>query len=527
MKITFKFIALASLLFINSFNAQGVEVPEFVIEGVQKVSMPKIQKKKLEFIKPLGGEYFMRKFSPEEFDVSFVSNTDTNVAVPFLRGENYSGKAKLAAGINTLPEGSVFISRSADKYIFTLSGKGRSVSSYEPYSAFLRSGGKLNLRYYPGEAENGLPHMMIGLNGGANYYDGKFWASESPYLQRKALLANGGAELNRYWKDKYAFAVKLSGDYLNLLKENVRERKLSAEGLAAYKLSVFKLKFQGGYVLQSLLSPAYKKFRYYYGFLGSEVKMGKNVTVDFGANFAYFEDEKFFFPALGLKLALGKYFLLSGKVSGSTQFRTNYDFAKENPYYNSAAFENVYSTVSNKINVAARFNYYDYLTAEVSAYYAVNDGYAYYDDFAAKGVFDVKTVDDVAVFALDFSADLFYGKFGYFSLKTKLRNARLTDGNVAPYSPGINVQTRYGYAFPFGFAFTVGADYFSHFYADVENSRKIEAYVNLFAEAEYKIYNKVKIFAKANNILNKNNYFFPGYKNVPFDILIGAEYFWK
>ncbi len=524
-----KFVIILLSVFLSSANlyAQGVDLPEFVIKGVKKVSLPKIEKTKPEFVKPLSESYFKHKFKPEDFDVTFIAKKDTIITHPFNRKTGYSGRIKAAAGMNAMPAGEAFVSYANDNFLVTLSGSGRAIKDYEPYSDKITGGGGFSAKYFLENSPSDETFSLFGVDGYGKYYDGKFWMSDNPQIQRKSVFYNGKAKFERFSSDKYKIALNLSGREVRLLKENFTENCFGGSGMFEYRISPFLVKANANFLIQTLIEPIYEKQNYYSANAEAEFKIGENAYVNFGGSFATLESENFFYPSLGIRYELGKYFMLSAQIDGKANLKTNYDYAFANPYYDADDFVNVFRRESNRVTLAARFNYYDFIFMKLEAFYSVTDGFSYFDDSARRGIFRVRTLDDVTNTALLFNADLLYSRFGYFSVKTKFQNTRLPDGNVAPYSPGIYATANYNFIIGNRFSVTLGAEYFSHFYADIANARRIEPFANLFVGADYKVSSNLKITLDVNNILNRNNYYFPEYKTVPFDVLVGIEYFWK
>ena len=522
-----KFIAFAFLFGVSISFAQGVDLPEFVIKGVKKVSLPKIEKSKPDFIPPLSESYFKYKFKPEDFNVTYVPPVDTIITHPFLRGESYSGRIKLGGGLQTLPVGEAFYSASNDNLFFSVGAKGKSIKDYEPYSNRITGEGNFELGYYTNHNAETLPLTSITLKGNGDYFDGKFWASENPALQRKGTRGALALNFYNFSPDKYAVALNLYGNYLRLHNENFTEQTLDALGFFKYRFSAVKLKFDGEYRKQSVLLPDYNKYQYFGGKFLSEIKIGENFFVDFGAVLAFAGSDRLIFPTFGFKFSFAKYFLLTAGISADAKYLTNYDLFKVNPYYSLNSFDYVFTREGSKVNIGLRFNYYNYIDAEINAYYGSLDGAMYFDDSARKGIFDVRTADDVTELGAQINLNLLYSKFGYFSAEADFRDIRQYNGNVLPYSPGIILKGAYNIVLPYNLMFTLGANYFSHYYADLQNKRKIEPYVNLTAGVKYKFAENFKLFAEGNNLLNKNNFLLPGYQGTPFDIILGVEYFWK
>ncbi len=526
MKKFYTLILSVLITFANLF-AQGVDLPEFVIEGVQKVSLPKIKKSSAGFIKPLGDEYFKHKFSPEDFDVKVSGSPDTTVAVPFVRDISYSGRIKAAGGINTLPAGELFAKYSNDNFLLTISGNAKRVANYEPYSAIYKGGGKFDLEYYFNKTGNNKAFNIFGLNGAADYYDRNFWVSATPALKRKALLGNGEFVFSRFSPNKYKFTVLVGGEYAKSLKENFIEQNLNGAISAEYNFSPFKVLGKFSMISQTSKSRKQKQTNYYSGIIKARVKMSDNFHIDFGGVLAFAGSENFFYPVLGISYNVSKYFILKASVNAKTNFYTHFNMMKFNPYYNSRTFKNAFTREIDKIKFTAIFNYYNYFSASLSARYGAIDGFIYFDDSNNRGIFDVKTLDEVRTASINFNTDFLYSKFGYFSLKSVFSDVRLTNGNIAPYSPGIKIKAAYNFNYLQKFSLAFGTDYFSHYYADIRNGRRIEPGWNLWTSVKYNILSNFNLTLDVNNILNKNNYFLPGYKSVPFDLLLGAEYFWK
>ena len=429
--------------------------------------------------------------------------------------------------MQTLPYGEAFYSKSNDNLFFSIGAKGKSIKDYEPYSNRITGEGNFELGYYTNHNAETLPLTSITLKGNGDYFDGKFWASENPALQRKGTRGTLALNFYNFSPDKYAVAFNLNGDYLRLHNENFTEQTLDALGFFEYRFSAVNLKFDGEFRKQSTLEPNYNSQTFISGKFLSEIKVGKNFFVDFGAVLAFAGSDNLIFPTFSFKYSFAKYFLLKAGVSADSKYLTNYDLFKVNPYYSLNSFDYVFTREASKVNIGLSFNYYNYIDAEIRAYYGSRDGAMYFDDATNKGIFEVKTADDVTEIGAQINLNLLYSKFGYFSAEANFRDIRQYNGNVLPYSPGIILKGAYNIALPYNLMFTLGANYFSHYYADLENKRRIEPYVNLTASVNYKFADNFKLFAKGNNLLNKNNFLLPGYQGTPFDIIFGVEYFWK
>ena len=84
----------------------------------------------------------------------------------------------------------------------------------------------------------------------------------------------------------------------------------------------------------------------------------------------------------------------------------------------------------------------------------------------------------------------------------------------------------YGYDFEFGFGFKTGINFASAVYSDVNNLNKIPGYMDLFLNMKYEIFPDFYLTLALENLINRNNQLYLGYKEKPFDIIGGIIYDW-
>lgn len=104
----------------------------------------------------------------------------------------------------------------------------------------------------------------------------------------------------------------------------------------------------------------------------------------------------------------------------------------------------------------------------------------------------------------------------------KLNFFSLDDGLSASHKSLINLAVNYYRSLTENFGTNIGLSYVGERYADVLEDKKIDAYINLNLGADYKVSNAFSVFAKIDNLLNQNIYYWDGYKERSLFVKVGV-----
>ncbi len=521
-KIFLLIVVFASLTF-----AQGVELPDFVVSGTENVTLPVIKKKKPKLVLPLGNHFFMHKFSPEDFSVSYIAETDTNYINPFTRHKNFSQYAKITSGFNVLPAAQVFWGFPLKNGFLNFDFNGYNQLNYLPYSGRTTYNGNINLRLFTNYNADKLPRSYFDIYTKGDYKDYRFFGSSSPSLRRKVSFGIAGVTFHHFTGNRINVLAKVSGEDFRLLKENFTEQNVRAFIGIKKKFSSFTLIGKGRFINQKLKKNYYKVYNFGEFLLAAEFEPYENFAVSVGSNIAHSGGRNSFAPYLKGRVELTDNLVFVGSWSSHTRFTTNSDVVNLNPYYSLSSFTNNFSVVYNKIFFSFFYGFRNYFDVSLGFGFQSTDGFLYFEQSESNAYFVPKTLDAVKGFISDFKVNFYLSRFGYLSGALKIDREVNGENKLIPYAPIFNGKLLYNYKTPFSISVTAGVEFFSRSYTNLRNSSSIPPYINLFGSADYKMTKNLKLIFKANNILNRDNYRFGGYKELPMDLQAGIEYFWR
>jgi len=521
-----KIWALVLILTSLSF-AQGVDLPDFVVSGTENVTLPVIKKKKPKLVLPLGNSFFMHKFSPEDFSVSYIAESDTNYIHPFKRVKNYYQYAKITSGLNVLPAADVFWGFPLKNGFLNFKFNGENRLNYLPYAGRTNLNGGINLKIYTNYNSGKLPQSYFDINTNGNFSDYRFYGSPSPSLRRKVSFGNAGVTFHHFAGNNLNITAGVSGEDFRLLKENFSEQNIRAFLGVKKKFSDFSLIGKGRFINQKLKHSNYKVYNFAQLFLAGEFNPYNNFTVSVGANVAHSGGRNSFAPYLAGKVTLADNLVFTGSWSSTTDFIANDDVVKLNPYYSLSLFTNVFSVVYNKIYFDFYYGFQDYFDVSFGFGFQKTDGFLYFVSSPDNLYFIPKTLDAVSGFISGLKINFYFSRFGYLTGELKI-NREVNDANkLIPYTPVFKGKFLYNYKTPFSLLFTFGTEFYSRAYTNLSNSSSIPPYINLFLSSDYKLSKNLKLIFTINNILNRDNYRYYGYKEMPMDLQAGIEYFWR
>ena len=518
----------AVVLILASLNfAQGVDLPDFVVSGTENVTLPVIKKNKPKLVLPLGNAFFMHKFSPEDFSVSYIAESDTNYIHPFKRNKNYRQYAKITSGFNVLPAANVFWGFPLNNGYLDFKFKGENRLNYIPFAGQTNFTGGVNLMLYTNYNADKLPRSYFDINANGNFSDYRFYGSITPSLRRKVSFGNAGVTFHHFTGDKLNLTAGVSGEDFRLLKENFTEQNVRASLGIKKKFSAFTLIGKGRFVNQKLKHNNYKVYNFVELLLAGQFNPYDNFAVSVGADVAHSGGRNSFAPYLKGKVTLAENLVFTGSWSSNANYFTNSDVVKLNPYYSLSAFTNIFSVVYNKIYFDFFYGFRDYFDVSFGFGFQKTDGFLYFESAADNIYFIPKTLDAVNGFISKLAVNFYFSRFGYLSGVLNIDREVNVANKLMPYSPIFKGQLLYNYKTPFSFWLTFGTEFYSRSYTNLKNSSSVPPYINLFLSSDYKLAKNLKLIFTINNILNRDNYLYRGYKEMPMDLQAGIEYFWR
>ncbi len=521
-----KFLVLISLFSFSLIFAQGVDIPDFVVSGTENVTLPIIKKKKPEPLLPLGNDFFLHKFSPEDFSVSYIVDSDTNYILPFKRSKSFKQYAKITSGFNTLPEAKVFWGFPLENGYLSLGFGGKNQLNYIPYAGRTDLNGNVHLKLFTNYNSGKLPASQFDIFTQGYYQDFRFFGSDNPSLRRKVSFGTAGVTFKHYSDENFNVVAGVFGEDFRMVKENFTEQNVRGFIQLKKRFTSFNLIGKGNFVNQKIKHSNYLVYNFVNFIVAGELSPYKSFSMQIGAHFAHSGGRNSFAPYLKGKVKLVDNLVFVGSWSSNSKFITSSDLQRENPYF-VLGTSNVFTTLYNKIDFAFYYSLLNFLDASIDFGFQKTDGFLYFESVSGKTGFVPKTMDAVNGFIANLNVNFYIDRFGYFSGRLNINREVDKNNKLLPYSPIFRGKFFYTYKAPFDLTLSFGSIYYSRAYINLANSSSVPPYINLFASGNYKLLKNLKLVLSINNILNKDNFRFRGYKELPMDIQLGIEYFWR
>lgn len=217
-----------------------------------------------------------------------------------------------------------------------------------------------------------------------------------------------------------------------------------------------------------------------------------------------------FLLAGNLEYRLNKQLTLFGEISTGLDKTTFAAQFKSNPYL---SFDSPVDYTYNiaKIRGWLYFHPYEYLSITTGINFKRADRFGVYS-YLDTGLFSI-SYEDAGI--MDFFGELYYSptEIDVFSVNFYVSHATAgSDGNTAPYIPSIKASGFYKHVWFEQFGTQIGITYIGEKYADIQNTRKIESYLNLFVNLDLRLGNNFSMFARLDNLTNSNIFIWEGYK---------------
>lgn len=509
-------------------QGQSIELPDFVITGVQSIDIPLQKKPRPELVPTLSREFFNPKYAPEEFELSDFSNPIRKDVDYFRSNKSNNGMFYVGAGIFTLPTGEFYFNTGGENVLFSSKLWGTNIKDYEDYSDYNVSGVSLNTDFFVSTASSFLPGLTIGVK--AEYYRDayKFYGSIFPSRERERQNGTASLSFTNNLDRVFKYGVELSGSLLRLSDTSLKEDLFSAKGFI--EIDFNKLAVGGNIELenqkfQNLGRDVNNNFINTSAYL--KIKTSNSLQAKLGINYSKQDTTSFFSPTATVNAKLGDNFALFADYSPYAEFISVTDMAVMNKYYN-VGMENYITKVKNNIKLTLKYQYEKYFEIAVGGGYSKSDNFVYFEEsgFGLNGLFFSKSADDVkSTFAY---ADLLFhlGPFGEFYSNISYQSVKNTAGNYIPFNPKFNADLVYKFYLSENLYLRTGVRLAFDYFSDSANLNKVNNYNNLFASAGYSLTGNLLLKGTVENILNNENYKWNRYKEKPFDVTAGVEYRW-
>lgn len=562
MRKLISILCLPLFLFAQSENqSQSIELPDFVITGKQKVDLPVMKKAKADPVSILSKEYFFPSFTPEQFSLATVAKPKQQLADVLLQEKAYNKQLILGAGQYTLPTGQFYLSQpfSVGKFYSKLWGTNR--KDYVDYADFNISGINIGSNFYVDRHSSFLPGAIFNIDGqfvrkDYNFYS-PFRTINTTPAARETQNISGALSLENYYGDIFKYHFSFSGNQLDMKEVDIKEANLKFLGDTKIQFGKFALLLSGEYDKQSISRNTNDDdYSFYNAIGGIQFQISDGLILSGGVGY-YNADVKdwvpvnqtfvydnftndLFAPWGEIQYTLNDYISLSATYKPQIDFRTITDNLKINPYIHlrvpsdvsDNSMDNSSTKYNHKIDINLTYGYKKYYEIVVGAEYFAADNYAFFNSsFTSNNFtthlnsFKIDKAENVKSFSVYANALYHLGPFGWFYGDAKFQNVKSDlSSSYVPYKPKLSLQVVYGYEFEFGLSAELKLHYLKDTYADIDNNIMLDDYVNLGANFRFAFTNNFDFTLHLNNLLNRDNYFWLGYIEPPFDFTAGIDF---
>jgi hypothetical protein len=525
-KILILFLLLPALLWAQNQGNEGVELPEFVITGSQQVNIPVMKKKRPKLIPVLDQEFFLPAYAPDNLTLRKF-NYSLNQFEPKVKKEEYfGGVLQVSGGLHTLPDGIFTIDKNVKHFLIHGKLWGFNINDYVKYSNYNESGGQAGLTLYLSKKSPFMPGMKIASFVGGTRNSFYLFGSNNPSFLRKSdnVLAKVNLQysIKKYFNYNLNFFTKL----FELKEIGMKDYNYCSDGFLQYKFSTAGLRFDYKYLRDEFKSAKQntRQSDFMYGKVSVLLSPFNSFNAKFGISYAKLDTNIQIVPSASFQLKLDKGIYMFGEYTPYAAYKTFADFFNENRYVNHLDLHGKFLDYYSVIKFAFKFEYEKMLEISAGLEMRSARNLPYFEDSDANGKFRIN-ITPQADFKGAFLETIFRSeRFGNFFLKAKVNDVRNSAGNLIPYYPLIKVESVYSYYFPFKLSASVGLNYFSDYYTNIKNTKKIKNYLNLSLDLNYKLLKSLELVAKAENILNRKNYFYDGYLTKTLDMIVGLRY---
>ena len=522
-------VLLFSTLILSQDNEKknpNVELPDFVITGKDVISLQKAKKLAPGPISTISEQFIKPVYSSEELGISDLPNpikAQLNLADT---QDVYNSRLTIGTGIYTSPAGRFSITQPFSGGMMNAFVEGENHRAYVDNSDWYKFNGALNFAFFvPNDAALRGTQFKFHGDYGINSY--KFFASSNPTTRRNYYSGNFSADVNNLVNRYFNFDVKADNKYSYLGSENFSENLLRIKSFLRGDFTLFKLVGNINYTKQYITNDAITSGDFYYLFARPYIQFSVNnfFTVAGGISYSKDGSTNYTAPYASAALKLNNFISLYGEYNPSSEFFGQGDFLEQNRYFNPQIFANAFVKRTSAFNAAVKFQYFKYYEIDAGVSYFKADNLPFFVSSAQPGMFDVNFTS-AKNYSMFVNLLFHQGPHGVFYGTAKYNDTKDNSLNQIPYTPKFKATLSYGYNFKFGFYFEPRLYYYSDSYADVNNLKKIDAYIDLGAKFAYKFGKNFSLNVELSNLIDRKNYKWYGYREAPLDLVAGFTYEW-
>lgn len=510
----------------NEKQNSTVELPDFVITGKDVISLQKANKLEPGFISTISEEFIRPVFSPEDLPVEDFSNPIRNQVGLTDTQKIYNNKINIGSGIYTSPAGEFSFTQPFTNSLLEAFVKGGNHRAYIDNSDWYNLTGGLNLAFFmPNNNSFKGTQFKFHADYGLTAY--RFFASPNPVQQRNFYKGNFSAGVNNLVNRQFNFDLKTTDKYFYLSKENFSENLLKFDGFFRGNFSYFKLagniNYTKQFITNNLIGGGISDFFSARPYL--QLDLQKSFKLAAGISYSKSGSLNYIAPYASAAFQLNDFVSIFGEYNPSAEFFGQGEFLTQNRYFNPHNFINAFVQKTSAFDAALKYEYYKYFEIDAGVKYFRADNLPYFVNAAQQGRFDINftSAENYAVFV---NLLFHQGPHGVFYGTAEYNDTKNFAGDVIPYSPKLKAVMSYGHNFDFGLYVEPAVNFTSEQYADINNTLKLDSYIDLSVKFVYKFVQNFSLSAQLSNLVNRKNYKWYGYKEMPLDLVAGFTYKW-
>jgi hypothetical protein len=502
----------------------NVELPDFVITGQDVVSIKRTDKIKPNLVSTITDNFVKPQHPPEELGLRQLSNP-IKKELNILDSTKYlNGSFKAGGGIYLLPKADLSYHVPLNSGLLNLGVAGFNQRAYVDNSDRFSFYGNAGIDYTISLDDNGLSGTNFLLDGIYTTSNYKLFASDKPETKRTKNVGNYSLGIKNTAGKTFIIDLNLKDYFTSLTESNFTENLISAHGFARLQLADIGLGLKSNYQSQILNTDSLSSVSSNYLFFRPTIsfELLGSVKTEVGYSFNNQNGETFndIFAVFGLKLSDN--IVLMGEYAPQAEFITSGRFLRKNDYFNPLGFHKIMVRKANYIGAAVKYEYERYYQIDAGFKHYKSGNLPYFIDSDLSGQFNILTAD--AEEYNGFLNVLFHtGPYGVFYFNINYYDIKNKSGKRLPYYPNFTGNLTYGYELSRGLLGEILLDYFSARYTDIENTNKLSSFFNFGAKLTYKIRDSFLVYLEANNILNRDIYYWNNYIEKPFDLLVGIN----
>lgn len=509
-------------------KSQNVELPDFVITGTQKITLPILKKKRPKPVSTLSEEFFLPTYTGEQISLMNFDNPLKTKMIYSQRESGYDGKLTIKSGRYVLPYGEFLLDKNFKYVLLHTRVFGSNEKEYVKYAGYNVSGAEAALTFFVNKNSRVLPGLKI-LTAVNAYRDSyKLFGSASPSFLRKT---NGiKADVNLSYKLPKDINFKVGASYRQLTSDELSldEKIYTGDFDLSYDFSKAGVSVEGEVQRLNLFRTGFKfvEKNYYNAKALVKLKPSKLFSAKFGTVLSVYDSNTFILPTASIQFVVDDNLYLLGEYTPYTEFLKLNNFIRANRYVDFGSDIYKYVEHSSFFKIAFKYEHNKIFETAAGLYLESTKDMPYFEDRVKKGIFNIYTVPDAQKTSLFVDALFHPNYWGSFYAKLQLNDVRNSAGNVIPYNPLVDISGSYAYNFKYGIYAAVNFYYYSQIYTDLSNKNKLDDYINLSLNFKYKLLSTLTLTLDFENILNRYHFLFNRYLEKPFDIAAGVEYRW-